>query len=95
MVTLGTGGVVGDKVWGLGHPNLYTYTLVEGMLSGRRHLRDGAIVWQVDGNIGPGDSGGGLFNLDGKLLGICSFINLQGARFGFFVANDSIKQFLQ
>lgn len=88
----------GDKVWTLGHPSKLSYSLSEGIISAKRNNSvDNKIykLLQVDASIGPGNSGGGLFNHHSQLLGICSFITTNGAKFGFFVEQEDIKSFLQ
>jgi V8-like Glu-specific endopeptidase len=61
---------VGDRVrwWGqpLGHPFVYR----EGVVA--QTYEDGVLV---DGTVCPGDSGSGLFNAAGELVGVISFMS--------------------
>lgn len=73
---------VGQRVYAVGNPRGLENTLSEGILSG---LRGGggagepeARLLQTTAAISPGSSGGGLFDSEGRLLGITSF----GARDG-------------
>lgn len=91
-------GIIGDKVWVVGHPNEFIYTLIDGTISGKRIIKKEKLevkLWQINGTIGPGDSGGGVFDTNGDLLGICSFINTKGARFGFYVTGEEVNKFIK
>lgn len=97
-VQIKAGGKPGDEIWSVGHPNGYEYSIVRGMISGVRRIskdKDYYFIWQVDANIGPGNSGGGLYDSKGELIGICSFINTLGARYGFFITGKEIVKFLK
>lgn len=68
----------GDTVFALGHPNGLEYTLSKGIISAVRNdfktrfSKFNAI--QVDAAINPGNSGGAIFNENGELVGMSSFI---------------------
>jgi S1-C subfamily serine protease len=64
---------VGDKLFTVGSPNGLERTLGEGLVSGLR-LRDGVPLVQTTAQISPGSSGGGLFDQQGNLVGITSFL---------------------
>ena len=73
-VTLGDSGklAVGQRIYALGNPLGLELTLSDGLISALR--KDAAtrnlIYIQVTAPISPGSSGGGLFDEDGKLVGI-------------------------
>ena len=74
---------VGQRVYAIGNPRGLENTLSEGILSGLRGGGGGAgepeaRLLQTTAAISPGSSGGGLFDSEGRLLGITSF----GARDG-------------
>lgn len=71
---------VGDKVVAIGHPLKFKWSYSFGIIS---QIRDEVInpgkfilkkALQTDLALNPGNSGGGIFNLQGELLGIASFI---------------------
>lgn len=96
-VTLANDVSVGDAVWLLGHPNQLIYSLSKGIISSKKenvYDNQSSKLLQVDINLGPGNSGGGLFNNNSELLGICSFTTTNGAKFGFFADLEELKLFL-
>lgn len=65
---------VGARVYAIGTPRGLETTLSDGLLSGLR--RDGAgqlLFVQTTAPISSGSSGGGLFDTDGRLVGITTF----------------------
>lgn len=89
----------GDKVEVVGHPGGYTWSYVEGVVSSVRmkelngHGVEMATI-QVNGAFSHGNSGGGLFNASGELIGIASYIDGGASGMGFFVHRDAIRSFL-
>ncbi len=68
---------VGNWVLAIGSPFGFDYTATAGIVSAvSRSLPDGTYVpfIQTDAAVNPGNSGGPLFNLDGKVIGINSQI---------------------
>jgi len=63
---------VGERVYAIGSPRGLELTLSEGLVSGLREYEDGRII-QTSAPISPGSSGGGLFDEQGRLVGITSF----------------------
>jgi TonB family protein len=62
---------VGQRVYAVGSPRGLELTLSDGLISGLRHGADGSIERiQTTAPISPGSSGGGLFDQDGRLVGI-------------------------
>jgi hypothetical protein len=55
----------------------------------------GVKVIQTTATTGPGNSGGGIFDDDGNIIGICSFGMHRGPQIGFFVHHDVIVEFLR
>ncbi len=94
---------MGEEVSLIGHPLgdlgwTYTHGYVS-MLREDFEIGDKKLTrLQVNIDILPGDSGGGLFDLRGRLVGVCSFrINTgQGPAYGlgFFVPQHLIQRFL-
>jgi S1-C subfamily serine protease len=63
---------VGQRVYAIGSPRGLENTLSEGLLSGLRGGEDGRLL-QTTAALSPGSSGGGLFDSEGRLLGITTF----------------------
>jgi len=65
---------VGQRVYAVGSPRGLELTLSDGLISGLRHGADGSIERiQTTAPISAGSSGGGLFDQDGRLVGITTF----------------------
>ena len=66
---------VGARVYAIGTPRGLETTLSDGLLSGLRRDEAGRLLFvQTSAPISPGSSGGGLFDAEGRLIGITSFI---------------------
>lgn len=69
---------VGERVYAIGNPKGLEVTLSEGLISGLRPLSDsgatgGGTLVQTSAAISAGSSGGGLFDAEGRLVGITTF----------------------
>jgi serine protease Do len=76
-VIIASGAHLGDKIYSVGHPFGITYSMSFGHIS---NVTD--IGWQTDNATNRGNSGGGLFNTKGELIGITSHIF---TRDGYFI----------
>ncbi len=64
---------VGARVYAIGSPQGFEMTLSDGLISALRRDDSGALVYiQTTAPISPGSSGGGLFDAQGRLIGITS-----------------------
>jgi tetratricopeptide (TPR) repeat protein len=82
-VTLNTGRVrVGQRVYAIGAPEGLELTLTEGLISSLRDF-DGSQYIQTSAAISQGSSGGGLFDTEGRLIGITSFFVGEGSYLNF------------
>ncbi|QNK67281.1 S1C family serine protease [Variovorax sp. PAMC26660] len=62
---------VGQKIYTIGTPFGLEQTMSDGLVSALRRGRDGAVEnIQISAPISPGSSGGGLFDEQGRLVGI-------------------------
>jgi serine protease Do len=62
---------VGARVYAIGTPQGMDTTLSDGLLSGLRRSDSGQLLFvQTTAPISPGSSGGGLFDAEGRLIGI-------------------------
>lgn len=74
---------VGQPVWSLGFPG-GEGTVSPGTLQGLWCFRGGLLL-QSDAATGPGSSGGGLFDAEGRLLGLNAFVFPDQPRLSFAV----------
>jgi len=92
---------VGDEIEVMGHPAGIEYTLAKGYVSAYRSDIDQDVLdihgpfMQINAGISGGNSGGGVYNTSGKLVGIVSFVSPRALVQGFTVPVGTIKQFLE
>ncbi|MCP3065058.1 trypsin-like peptidase domain-containing protein [Myxococcus sp. K38C18041901] len=91
---------VGDDVFAVGNPLGFDGTYTTGVLSAVRRLPMGAIegrVFQVQVAVNPGNSGGGLYSMDGVFLGINTWAmdRNHSEGLGFAISADTIAQALR
>jgi len=92
----------GDKIFAIGHPLGFDYSMSEGIISAIRHAKNSFVdaeVYQHTAPINPGNSGGAIVNKDGELLGIVSFFipmrkGLSWSGLGFAITLPEIQDFL-
>ena len=77
---------VGVRVVAVGHPRGYEFTVSDGIVSATRRLEEGGIeLIQTTAPISPGSSGGPLFDLEGRVVGVCSLTLTEGQNINFAV----------
>ena len=87
---------VGQRVFAIGNPRGLDMTLSEGLVSGLRgEWADGSHVLQTTAPISPGSSGGGLFDDNGRLVGITTFTHADSQNLNFalpaeWIADSSV-----
>jgi S1-C subfamily serine protease len=84
---------IGERVYQVGHPHKLYWSFSSGEVSAYRHSGEIGDVIQANISVWYGNSGGGLFDRDGNLIGICSR-KLDIPSMGYYVHLDSIKRFL-
>ena len=90
----------GEDVDIVGHTVGFEWTYSKGYVSAVRHVIRGPElinvqkVIQISSPAWMGNSGGGAFNENGKLIGICSWISTAGPFLTFFIHRDMIREFL-
>ena len=83
---------VGQKVIVIGAPRGLELTLSDGLVSALRKDKDDAIeLVQISAPISPGSSGGGLFNMNGELLGIPALSLKDAQNLNFAIPAEWIK----
>lgn len=92
-ITLGTAKKlkVGQRVYAIGAPQGLELTLSEGLVSSLREY-EGSQYIQTSAAISPGSSGGGLFDDQGRLIGITTFYLAEGQNLNFALPVDWIGE---
>jgi tetratricopeptide (TPR) repeat protein len=92
-VTLGTAKKlrVGQRVYAIGAPQGLELTLSEGLISSLRPY-EGSQYIQTSAAISHGSSGGGLFDDQGRLVGITTFQFIEGQNLNFALPVDWIAE---
>lgn len=90
--------VVGQDVYALGSPQGLELTLSAGLVAGLR--RDGAerlTMIQTSAPISPGSSGGGLFDTQGRLVGVTTMVSAarDAQNLNFAVPADWVRELPQ
>lgn len=95
--------VVADEAWAgehvniMGHPVGMSWSYMEGVISSMRSsIMTKSTRWtlQIASPAWRGNSGGGAFDDEGRLLGICSFLSKNAPNMTFFTHPGAIKKFL-
>jgi tetratricopeptide (TPR) repeat protein len=83
---------VGDRIMTIGNPLGLESALSTGVVSGFRELPDRGRVVQITAPISPGSSGGGLFDLQGRLVGITCSTLLEGQNLNFAIPIERVTE---
>lgn len=86
---------VGDEVSIVGHTGGLQYTFLKGLVSAIREDDDGVKLLQISSAAYKGNSGGGAFDKNGKLVGICSAIFRGAPEVVVFVDREEILKLLE
>lgn len=81
---------VGQTVYAIGAPQGLDRTLSHGLISALRETPDGTVI-QTSAAISPGSSGGGLFDAEGRLIGITTFQTKLGQNLNFALPVDWLE----
>jgi tetratricopeptide (TPR) repeat protein len=65
---------IGGKVYVISSPRGLENTISDGLLSGIREISSDKKVLQITAPVSPGSSGGPVFNKDGEVIGIATFL---------------------
>jgi hypothetical protein len=80
---------VGERVYAIGAPEGLELTLSEGLVSGLRSRGNFRVI-QTTAPVSHGSSGGGLFDSQGKLVGITTFSFHEGQNLNFAIPTEWI-----
>lgn len=81
---------VGENAYAIGAPEGLDLTLSNGIVSSLRKIPGGVVI-QTTAPISPGSSGGGLFDSQGRLIGITSYYEKAGQQLNFALPVEWIK----
>ena len=83
----------GDEALAIGHPRGLSFTATTGIISeSARLLPDGVFV-QTDVAINPGSSGGPLFDVDGRLIGLNTQMMAESQGLGFAIPARQVFEY--
>lgn len=82
---------IGSRVFAIGAPRGFELTMSDGIVSGLRNV-DQSVVIQTNASISPGSSGGGLFDEDGRLIGITTWLMRESQNLNFALSADLIPE---
>jgi len=82
---------VGQRVYAIGAPEGLELTFTEGLVSSLREF-EGSQYIQTSAAISQGSSGGGLFDTEGRLIGITAFFLQDGQNLNFAAPASWISQ---
>lgn len=92
--------LMGQRVFAVGNPIGLNWTYTDGVISALRTNRYGSreiTVVQIQAPLNPGNSGGGLYDLDGYLIGVNTWIYSKSVTEGlnFSISIDEFFQLLE
>ncbi len=82
---------IGEKVYVISSPEGLENTISDGLLSGIRDVTSEKKVLQITAPISPGSSGGPVFNEDGEVIGIATFLIKEAQNLNFAMPVNLIK----
>src|SRR2546426_7080462 len=85
---------VGERVYAIGAPEGLELTLSEGLISGLREFEQVRLI-QTSAAISHGSSGGGLFDAQGRLVGITTFFLKEGQNLNFALPGEWGRELMQ
>jgi S1-C subfamily serine protease len=88
---------VGDIVLAIGNPFGFAHTVTSGIISAKgRVLGTGPYenFLQTDAAIHPGNSGGPLIDIRGRVIGINTAVSAEGFGIGFAIPSNTVKEII-
>jgi len=86
---------VGEIVMSLGHPFGQSYQFKEGRVDAIEFEEEEVAYYEHSALLSPGNSGGPLFDEEGYLLGVNTFLINQGKEIGYSLPLDRLKESLE
>ncbi|MBI4680155.1 MAG: tetratricopeptide repeat protein [Nitrospirae bacterium] len=82
---------IGEKVYVISSPEGLENTISDGLLSGVREITSDRKILQITAPISPGSSGGPVFNKDGEVIGIATFLIKEAQNLNFAMPVNLVK----
>lgn len=82
---------IGEKIYVISSPQGLENTISDGILSGKREVEDDKTILQITAPISPGSSGGPVFNQNGQVIGIATFLLKESQNLNFAMPAGGIK----
>lgn len=82
---------VGERVYAVGNPLGFDLSVSEGLITALVNIRDDPTII-TNAALSPGSSGGGLFDAEGRLIGITTSILSIGQNLNLVLAADGITE---
>src|SRR3989304_4948134 len=87
------GGVnVGEKVYVISSPQGLENTISDGVLSGLREITPGRKILQITAPVSEGSSGGPVFNENGEVIGVATFLIKGAQNLNFAMPVNLVKE---
>ena len=86
--------VIGDRVFVIGAPLGFEYSISDGLFSGRRRQPGSVETLQFSAPVSPGNSGGPLLDAHGRVIGVVSMMVIGGQNLNFAMPVNAIRQVL-
>ena len=84
----------GEQIVVMGNPHGLKHSVVAGVISGRREI-DGRTMIQLAMPVEPGNSGGPVIDMQGRVLGIVTMKSLVTENLGFAVEVNALKPLIE
>jgi tetratricopeptide (TPR) repeat protein len=82
---------IGEKIYVISSPKGLENTLSDGILSGKREIAPNRIILQITAPISSESSGGPVFNKNGQVIGVATFLLKESQNLNFAMPVDVIK----
>jgi S1-C subfamily serine protease len=82
---------VGERAFSIGAPQGLEQTIAEGIVSAKRVI-DGERLLQTSAPISRGSSGGGLFDAQGQLMGVTTWMRKDAQNLNFAIAAEEFAK---
>jgi tetratricopeptide (TPR) repeat protein len=81
---------IAERILVVGSPLGLDQTVSEGIVSAVREFHGRGKIFQMSAPVSQGSSGSPVINMDGKVIGVVSFISIPGQNLNFAVAGQSV-----
>lgn len=82
---------IGARVYVIGNPQGLENTVTDGLLSGRRMLKEGVPLLQISAPISTGSSGSPVFDAEGRVIGVAVSRVVDGQNLNFAIPVNVLK----